>query len=172
VPHLPIKQKTSRGEKSAKWEQRSQPVIYLGKSPKHTSLVALVMDLETAHVSLQFHLKFDDLFETVSATRQNPQAQNSQWQQLCHFSQKEGKDSVSSEKGSCPSPSNEVNNPGRMDMTTAMQVENDQLGLPDHFLDEEQFQFPEGGESAPEGALTQVEQDQVPAQTVEGTPLR
>jgi hypothetical protein len=56
-----------------------------------------------------------------------------------------------------------------MDMTKATQVENDQLDLPDHSLDEEQFQFPGGGENAPEAALTQVEHDQVP---VEGITLR
>jgi hypothetical protein len=66
-------------------QQRAQPVIYLGSSPKHTSLVALVLDLATAQVSPQFHLKFDDLFETVSASRTNLQAQQSSWQHLCHF---------------------------------------------------------------------------------------
>jgi hypothetical protein len=73
------------GRSQPKWEQRSQPVIYLGRSPKHASSVALVMDLETAHVSPQFHLKFDDLFETVSPTRVNPQARNLSWQKLCHL---------------------------------------------------------------------------------------
>jgi predicted SnoaL-like aldol condensation-catalyzing enzyme len=127
------------------------------------------MDLETAHVSLQFHLKFDDLFETVLSTRLNSQAQNSLWQKLCDVGQKGGKASGSPEKGSCPSI--EVNKAGRMDMTEAMQGEGDQLDLPAHSLDEEQFTFPEGGENTPEGALIQVEHDQVLAQTVEGIPL-
>jgi hypothetical protein len=48
-------------------------------------LIALVLDLTTAHVLPRFHLKFDNLFETVSVTRQNSQAHNSLWQQLCHF---------------------------------------------------------------------------------------
>jgi hypothetical protein len=73
------------GHSQPRWEQRAEPVVYLGGSPKHASLITLVLDLTTAHVSPQFHLKFDDLFETVSATRQNSQAQKSLWQQLCHF---------------------------------------------------------------------------------------
>jgi hypothetical protein len=73
------------GHSQPRWEQRAEPVVYLGGSPKHASSIALVLDLTTAHVSPQFHLKFDNLFETVSATRQNAQAQKSSWQQLCHF---------------------------------------------------------------------------------------
>jgi hypothetical protein len=73
------------GHSQPRWEQRAEPVVYLGGSPKHASSISLVLDLTTAHVSPQFHLEFDDLFETVSATRQNSQAQKSSWRQLCHF---------------------------------------------------------------------------------------
>jgi hypothetical protein len=73
------------GKSRPKWEQRLEPVVYLGRSPKHTSSIAMVLDLTTAHVSPQFHLKVDDLFETVSPTRQNAQAHESLWQWLCHF---------------------------------------------------------------------------------------
>jgi hypothetical protein len=62
-----------------RWEQRSKPVVYLGLSPRHASSVELVLDMETAHVSPQFHLKFDDLFETVSRHKHNPQATNFGW---------------------------------------------------------------------------------------------
>lgn len=68
-----------------RWEQRAQPVVYLGTSPRHASSVALALDLETAHVSPQFHLKFDDLFETVAKGKANPAAHRSNWQRLCHF---------------------------------------------------------------------------------------
>jgi hypothetical protein len=73
------------GKSQPKWEQRAQPVIYLRSLPKHASSVALVLDLLTAHVSPQYHLKFDDLFETVSPSGTNSQAHQSSWQQLCHF---------------------------------------------------------------------------------------
>jgi hypothetical protein len=44
--------------------------------------VALVLSLSTGHVSPQFHLKFDDFFETVQDTKTLPQ---SKWQLLSHF---------------------------------------------------------------------------------------
>jgi hypothetical protein len=84
------------GKNQLEWEQRSEPVVYLGGSPKHVSPIALVLDLTTAHVSPQFHLKFDDLFETVSLTRQNAQVHKSTWQQLCHFGGEKRKPSSAS----------------------------------------------------------------------------
>ena len=38
---------------------------FLGFSNKHSSLVANVRNLSTGYISPQFHLVFDDLFETV-----------------------------------------------------------------------------------------------------------
>jgi len=38
---------------------------FLGFSDKHSSLVANVRNLSTGYISLQSHLVFDDLFETV-----------------------------------------------------------------------------------------------------------
>ena len=54
------------GSKGPKWEERTRLGIYLGNSPVHTCLVALVLNTETGLVSLQFHVEFDDLFETVN----------------------------------------------------------------------------------------------------------
>jgi hypothetical protein len=91
------------GKSQPKWEQGLQLVTYLGRLPNHASSVALVMDLETAHVSPQFHLKFDNLFETVSPTRVNPQARKLAWQKLCHFGKSVKK--ATAEKGMGPSTS-------------------------------------------------------------------
>lgn len=49
-----------------KWAPRSTAGIYLGMSPHHASSVALVLNLQTGHVSPQFHVIFDDDFATVS----------------------------------------------------------------------------------------------------------
>jgi hypothetical protein len=68
-----------------KWLSRAKPVVYLGTSPHHARSISLVLDLETAHVSPQFHLRYDSLFETVSPGQINPQAQVSNWQKLCGF---------------------------------------------------------------------------------------
>jgi hypothetical protein len=48
-----------------KWSQRSKAGIYLGRSPQHGRNVALVMDRDTALVSPQFHVAYDDNFDNV-----------------------------------------------------------------------------------------------------------
>ena len=54
-----------------KWEPRSREGIYLGQSPLHTGSLSLVLNPETCHVSLQFHLVFDYEFSTVSFMRED-----------------------------------------------------------------------------------------------------
>ena len=53
------------GQGVPKWRQRARLGIYLGPSPSHARTVALVLNPCTGHVSLQFHIKFDDFFESV-----------------------------------------------------------------------------------------------------------
>ena len=53
------------GQGAPKWRQRSRLGVYLGPSPNHARSVALVLNPRTGHVSPQFHVKFDDFFETV-----------------------------------------------------------------------------------------------------------
>ena len=52
-----------------KWDPRAHLGIYLGNSPSHAGSVALVMNPKTGLVSPQFHLVFDDNFETVPHLR-------------------------------------------------------------------------------------------------------
>ena len=42
---------------------------FLGFSDKHSSLVASVSNFSTGYISPQFHLAFDDLFETFICTK-------------------------------------------------------------------------------------------------------
>jgi hypothetical protein len=48
-----------------KWKQQWRVGIYLGRSPLHSKNVALVLDRNTALVSLQFHEKCDHNFQTA-----------------------------------------------------------------------------------------------------------
>jgi hypothetical protein len=48
-----------------KWEPHSQMGIYVGRSPSHASNVGLILNPRTGHVSLQFHVVYDDDFMTV-----------------------------------------------------------------------------------------------------------
>ncbi len=52
-----------------KWLPRARVWIYLGMLPHHARTVAFVLNVETALVSPQFHVKFDDSFNTVSYPR-------------------------------------------------------------------------------------------------------
>ena len=49
-----------------KWTECLHLGVYLGYSPEHTSSAALVLNLQTSYVSLQFHIVFDDYFDTVT----------------------------------------------------------------------------------------------------------
>jgi hypothetical protein len=54
------------GGKLPKWEPRSRQGQYIGASPPlHASTVGLIRNLQTNHISPQFHVVYDDLFETV-----------------------------------------------------------------------------------------------------------
>ena len=53
------------GQKIPKWKPRSRVGQYMGKSPLHASTVALVRNLQTGRISPQYHVVFDDNFETV-----------------------------------------------------------------------------------------------------------
>jgi hypothetical protein len=70
------------GQRPNKWVRRSRVAIYLGTSPCHARSVALVLSLTTGYVSPQFHLKFDDFFETVQDSKSLP---CSDWQRLSQF---------------------------------------------------------------------------------------
>jgi hypothetical protein len=56
--------------------------MHLGTSPRHARSVALVLSLVTGYVLPQFHLKFDDSFETVQDAKSIPL---SKWQVLSRF---------------------------------------------------------------------------------------
>ena len=52
-----------------KWDPRARLWVYLVHYPSHTGSVALFMNPKTGLVSLQFHLVFDENFETVPHLR-------------------------------------------------------------------------------------------------------
>ena len=52
-------------QKLPKWNRRARMGQFLGYSRVHSSTVALVRNLHTGFVSPQYHVVFDDKFETV-----------------------------------------------------------------------------------------------------------
>ena len=71
-----------------KWKHRSRVGVYLGRSPLHAATVALVLNLQTGHVSPQFHVQFDPGFQTVDPAFGGT-SPVSNWQAICGFT-KEG----------------------------------------------------------------------------------
>lgn len=53
------------GKKIPKWNKRSRLGQFLGFSDEHSSLVGRVRHLGTNYVSPQYHVVYDDLFETI-----------------------------------------------------------------------------------------------------------
>ena len=60
-----LKPKLQNGQKLPKWNRRSRLGLFLGYSDEHSSLVANIRHLKTGYVSPQYHVVFDNLFETV-----------------------------------------------------------------------------------------------------------
>jgi hypothetical protein len=70
-PVFVLDQSMQAGKKIPKWDMRARMGIYLGMSMQHARSVALVLNIETGHVSPQFHVKFDPKFETVRCSLDN-----------------------------------------------------------------------------------------------------
>ena len=66
----------------SKWMSRARLGINLGMSPRHSKSVALVLNPRTGLVSPQFHVKFDDDFDTVGALSD---VTHGQWKRMAGF---------------------------------------------------------------------------------------
>lgn len=53
------------GKKLPKWKPRSRIGVYLGVSPTHASTVGRILHPSTGHISPQYHVVYDELFQTV-----------------------------------------------------------------------------------------------------------
>ena len=80
-PTYVLNDSLAAGKSIPKWHKRARLGVYLGRSPNHAQSIALVLNLSTGLVSPQFHLKFDDLFETVKGGGTYP----NHWKVAAHF---------------------------------------------------------------------------------------
>ena len=58
----------SNGKKLPRWKPRSGRHQYMGASNDHSSSIPLVLSLDTGKITPQYHVMFDNWFQTVSAT--------------------------------------------------------------------------------------------------------
>ena len=64
-PAYELEAKLQDGNKLSKWSRRTRKGQFLGFSRQHSSLVAMVHNLHTGSASPQYHIVFNDRFETV-----------------------------------------------------------------------------------------------------------
>lgn len=84
-PAFALDGKLQDGKKIDKWDNRARLAIYIGHSPQHAQTVGLLLSLTTGLVSPQFHVKYDDLFETVRTDKKLKVLPKSMWQTLSGF---------------------------------------------------------------------------------------
>ena len=66
-PAYVLDPKMQNGEKVPKWSPRARCGMFLGFSQDHSTTVGLILNLRTGHISPQFHVVYDELFETVGS---------------------------------------------------------------------------------------------------------
>lgn len=64
-PVYALNNRLQSGGRIPKWNARARLGIHLGRSPRHARNVHLVLNTSTGLVSPQYHVEFDDYFETV-----------------------------------------------------------------------------------------------------------
>ena len=64
-PAYVLDNKLQGNQSLPKWQQRARLGIYLGPSPNHSRSIGLILNPRTGHGSPQFHVKYDNFFETV-----------------------------------------------------------------------------------------------------------
>ena len=70
-PVYVLDSKISSGGKLPRWKPRSARGVYVGNSLKHGHAVPLILDLETGKITAQYHVVFDDEFQTVQSTAES-----------------------------------------------------------------------------------------------------
>jgi len=73
---------TDAGGKIPKWQPRSRRAQYVGVSPVHAENIGLVRNLTTGYLSPQYHLVYDDWFDTVYSNSDEPPPE---WGDMCIF---------------------------------------------------------------------------------------
>ena len=85
-PAYVLEPKLQNGQKLPKWNRRSRLGQFLGYSDEHSSLVANIRHLKTGYISPQYHVVFDDLFQTVFAAGPNSELIDSICEELFNTS--------------------------------------------------------------------------------------
>ena len=83
-PVFALQSAFAAGKAIPKWDARARLGVYLRPSPRHAQSVVLVLNLSTGLVSSQYHVIFDDFFETTQFNRAEAQLPSA-WQKFAGF---------------------------------------------------------------------------------------
>jgi len=120
-----------QGNKIVKWENRSRIRMYLGPSPRHARSVHLILSIKTGLVSPQFHVSFDDFFESTKWDEFMPR---SEWKYKSRITEEKASNTLDLDRNTitkllCPNPNNNSNSPidqgGNLDLVVQNDVQND-----------------------------------------------
>lgn len=64
------------GDQIPRWDSRARVGMFVGFSTDHSSLVPLVLNTRTGNISPQYHVIFDDRFETVASSQDHTSIDN------------------------------------------------------------------------------------------------
>ena len=90
------------GKSLPKWRKRSRRGLHLGGSPLHASSVGRILNLETGHVSNQFHVVHDEKFSTVTTLNYDGFFEEHPWQRLCEIGAERLTDEALDDDGRLP----------------------------------------------------------------------
>ena len=72
----------AKGGKIKRWKPRSRVGVNLGHSPMHHHSVHCILNLKTGYISPQFHLVFDELFQSVFGDISPERLDQAQWESI------------------------------------------------------------------------------------------
>ena len=82
-PAYVLDPKLQDGKKLPKWEPKARRGRFMGMSSDHSSNVGLILNRNTGHITPQFHVVYDDWFETVFASAD---LEPPEWEDLVNYS--------------------------------------------------------------------------------------
>jgi hypothetical protein len=157
APAYILKNEIQQGQKARKWEEKARVGIYLGQSTQHARTIMLILSLQSANVSPQFHCQVDDTFTSVAGTNA-ALISKSEWQVKARLrpapmKKKEGLPSLLLPELPVPSiqPDNVNVVPPNVDPP-----------IIDHPPKDDEFQFPPNDQVLPPPANEQEQQQRAP----------
>ena len=74
------------GKKIPRWKPRSSRAVFMGLSTSHATCVPLVLNLDSGAITAQYHVVFDDWFNTVSSQSDDPpNFHNDEWMKKMEY---------------------------------------------------------------------------------------